>query len=182
MTWRRIAIYYVLGIVLGGYFLLFEWQPGGEKPIPGGRPRQQSRFLSIPQETIQEVRLHRGEDGAVTFRRDGQGWKVIEPPGAQVTSALMTSFVENLTMEKEVQVIEEAAGNLSPYGLERPHATVVIKGQEGNVVATVFIGDRNPTSSAVYACKESSPQVVLLGYSVRYYEELIFETAGIGKR
>jgi len=182
MTWRRIALYYAFCVVLGGYFFLFEWRPGGEKPLPGRRAIQQSHFLSIPQETIQEVRLHRGEDGAVTFRRDGQGWKVIEPPGAQVTAALVTSFVENLTMEKEVQVIDEAAGNLSPYGLDRPHATVVIKGQGGNVVATVFIGDHNPTSTAVYARKESSPQVVLLGYSVRYYEELIFEAAGIGKK
>jgi hypothetical protein len=107
---------------------------------------------------------------------------VIEPPGAQVTSALVTSFVENLTIEKEVQIIEEAAGNLSPYGLDRPHATVVIKGKDDNVVATVFIGDPNPTASAVYARKENSPQVVLLGSSVRYYEELIFEAAGIGRQ
>jgi hypothetical protein len=181
MTWRRIAVYYVLSLVLGGYFFLFEWQPHGEKPIPGGRRIQQSRFLSIPREEIQEVLLRR-DSGAVVCRRNGEAWQVVEPPGAQVTASLLTSFVESLTVEKEVQVIEEAARDFSPYGLDPPHSTVVLKGGANNVIATVLIGDRNPPASAVYARKESSPQVVLLGYTIRYYEELIFEAAGVGKK
>jgi hypothetical protein len=181
MTWRRIAIYYALAIVLGGYFLLFEWQPGGEKPLPERRPIQQTRFLPIPIEEIQEVQVRR-DAGAVTCRRNGQGWQAVEPPGTQITSSLLDSFVEGLVVEKEVQVIDEATGDLSSYGLDRPHATVILKGGANNVIATVFLGDRNPPSTAVYARKEGSPQIVLLGYSVRYYEELIFEAAGLEKK
>jgi hypothetical protein len=181
MTWRRIAVYYALAIALGGYFLLFEWQPGGERPLPEQRLIQQTRFLPIPKEEIQEVQVRR-DTGVVTCQRNGQAWRVVEPPGAQVTSSLLDSFVEGLVVEKEVQVIEEAKGDLSSYGLDHPHATVVLKGGANNVIATVFLGDRNPTSTAVYARKEGSPQVVLLGYSIRYYEELIFEAAGVGKQ
>jgi hypothetical protein len=92
----------------------------------------------------------------------------------------VTSFVENLTPEKEVQVIEEAAKDLSAYGLDHPRVTVSVKGK--NILATVLLGDRNPTGSAVYVRKENSTQVVLLGSSVSHYEELIFETAGIKKQ
>jgi hypothetical protein len=90
--------------------------------------------------------------------------------------------VEGLVVEKETQVIDEATEDPSSYGLDPPHATVVLKGGANNVIATVFLGDRNPPSTAVYARKEGSPQIVLLGYSVRYYEELIFEAAGFGKK
>jgi len=180
MTWRRISLYYVLGIVLGGYFLLFKWEPGSDKPIfTPKRVAQQSRFLPIAREEIAEIELRR-DGGAVLFRRDGEKWLVVEPANAQVTSDLVTSFVENLTPEKEVQVIEESAKDLSAYGLDRPRVTVSVKAK--NILATVLIGDRNPTGSSVYVRKENSQQVVLLGSSVSHYEELIFETAGLKKQ
>ena len=179
MTWRRIILYYTLGIALGGYFLLFEWEPNSEKSHPPRPMAQQSRFLPIPRNEISEVELRR--DGAVvTCRREGQTWKVIEPVGAKVTSDLVVSFVENLTPEKEVQVIEQTAKDLSAYGLDRPRTTITVKGKNGAV--TILIGDRNPTGSTVYVRKENSLQVVLLGSSVSYYQELIFETAGIKKQ
>jgi hypothetical protein len=181
MTWRRIALYYTLSIVLGGYYFLFEWRPGGEKPIPNARPVHQSRFLPIARNDIHELILRRSNVG-IHFRRNGETWDIVEPAGAKVTSALVTSLVENLTVEKEVQIVEQAAGDLAPYGLAQPFVTLEIKGAANNLLATVLIGDRNPTESAVYARKENSPQVVLLGYSVRYYAELIFEAVGFNKK
>jgi hypothetical protein len=176
MTWRRVIIYYALGLALGGYFLLFEWEPNSEKPRPPRPMVQQSHFLSIPRDEISEVELRR--DGAVVAcRREGQTWKVIEPAGAKVTSDLLTSFVENLTPEKEVQVIEQVAKDFSVYGLDQPRTIVTVKGK--NIAATVLIGGNNPTGSAVYVRKENSPQVVLLGSSISHYQELIFETAGV---
>lgn len=180
MTWRRISIYYVLGIALGGYFFIFEWDPRGETPILAPkRVVQQSKFLPIAREEIAELELRR-DGGAVLCRKAGQKWTVVEPAGAQVTSDLVTSFVENLTPEKEVQIMEETAKDLSPYGLDRPRVTVTVKGK--NIMATVLIGDTNPTGAAVYVRKENSRQVVLLGSGVSHYEELIFETAGIKKQ
>ena len=180
MTWRRIIIYYALGIALGGYFLLFEWNPRGEKPlIAPKRVVEKSRFLPVTREEIAELELRR-DGGTVLCRKDGQKWTVVEPAGAKVTSDLVASFVENLTPEKEVQIMEETAKDLSSYGLDRARVTVTVKGK--NVMATVLIGDTNPTGAAVYVRKENSRQVVLLGSGVSHYEELIFETAGIKKQ
>lgn len=180
MTWQRIVLYYILGGVLGGYFLMFEWQPGGEKPILHRRPVRQSQFLPLAEDQIHALVLRR-DAGTVAVARNEQTWHVLEPPGAPITSALITSFVESLTVEKEIQIVDEAPTDLAVYGLAPPHSAVTIKGAQDNVVATVFIGDRNPTATAVYARKENAPEVVLLGFSVRYYAELIFEAAGIGK-
>lgn len=180
MTWRRIAIYYVLSIILGGYYFAFEWRPNPEKPIRGSRPVVQNRFLPLAGEDIYEVVLRRA-NATVQCRRNGDTWETIEPSGAKITSAIVASLIENLTLVKEVQVVERAATDLKPYGLAPPHSTLELKGQEQNLLTTVLIGDRNPTESAVYARLEDSPQVVLLGYSVRYYEELIFEAAGFSR-
>jgi len=181
MTWTRIGVYYALALILGGYYFAFEWRPNPELPIRGPRAVQQSRFLPIAREDIHEITL-RNTQGAVHAQRNSQNWEVLEPQGAQITSALFASLIETLTADKEVQVVEQSATNLASYGLAQPSATLELQGASGNLLATVFIGDRNPTESAVYARKENSPQVVLLGYSVRYYGELIFEAAGLNKQ
>ncbi|MEW6298261.1 MAG: DUF4340 domain-containing protein [Thermodesulfobacteriota bacterium] len=181
MTWRRIAVYYTLCVVLGGYYFLFERRPDTDKPIFQQRPVQQSQFLPIPRDQIRTLTLRRGA-GVVTVQRNEHGWHVIEPPGAAVTSALVTSLVESLTVDKEIQVVDEAPGDLTPYGLAPPQSEITIKGAKDNVLTTVFLGDRNPTATAVYARKDNSPEVVLLGFSVKYYGDLIFEAAGLQQK
>lgn len=180
MTWRRITMYYVLSLVLGGYYVAFEWRPNPDKPIRNVRSAVQNRFLPLVQQDIHELVLRR-QTATIQCRRNGDVWETLEPPGTQVTSAIVTSLIENLTLEKEVQIVEQSASDLKPYGLEPPYSSLELKGADSNLLATVEIGDRNPTESAVYARKDNSQQVALLGYSVRYYEELIFESAGFGR-
>jgi len=182
MTWRHIAVYYVLSLILGGYYFAFEWRPNPDQPIRGVRPVVQNRFLPLARKDIHELVLRR-QDATVQCRRtDGDTWETIQPMGAQITSAIVASLIENLTLEKEVQIVEQSTTNLKPYGLEPPYSTLELKGADSNLLATVAIGDRNPTESAVYARKDNSQQVALLGYSVRYYEELIFESAGFRRQ
>ena len=176
MSWRRIGIYYSLAVVFGAYFLAFVWDPVGERPHLREYSPTQSRFLPFSRESIQELQLHR-EGQLVRCLFDGDRWQVVEPQGGYATSSLVSSLIESLTMEQETRVVHEAADDLAVYGLRPPRATIILKGRTESDLATVLIGGRNPTSTAVYASKEGSPEVVLLGYSAFYYEELLFEAA-----
>ena len=180
MTWRHIIVYYALSLVLGGYYLTFEWRPNPEAPIRGERPIVQNRFLPLTRADIHEVVLQH-QDFTVRCRRNGDRWETLEPPNAAVTSAIVEGLLENLTQEKEIQVVEQAATDLKPYGLAQPYSTLELRGATQNLLATVSVGDRNPTASAVYALKDKSTQVVVIGYNVRYYAELIFEAAGFNR-
>ena len=176
MSWRRIGIYYGLAVVFGAYFFVFLWDPVGEGPRLTEDAPTQSRFLPFSRESIQELQLRR-EGRVIRCQFDGSSWQVVEPQGGNATSYLVSSLIESLTTEQETQVVREEAEDLAAYGLKPPHATIVLKGRTESDLATVFIGGRNPTTTAVYASKEGSSQVVLLGYSARYYEELLFEAA-----
>ena len=180
MTWRRIAVYYVLSLLLGGYYFAFEWRPNPDMPVRGARPVVQNRFLPLAREDIHEVVLRR-QEGAVHCVRNGDKWETLEPQNVEITSAIVESLLENLTQEKEIQVVEQNATDLKPYGLADPYSILELKGKENNLLATVSVGDRNPTASAVYALKDKSRQVVVVGYNIRYYEELIFEAAGFSR-
>jgi len=184
MTWQKIGLYYVLAAVLGTYFFLFEWHPN-KKPglVDPTAPVavQQSHFLPVSREDIQEIVMKQG-NVTILCRRDGQRWTVLEPAGLDIPSDLVTSFVENLTPTKEVIIIDKEPKETAPYGLDRPSTTVVVKDKTGKEIATVSLGGQNPTSSAVYAQKDSSPQVYLLGQSVSYYAQLVFEKVGSAKK
>lgn len=176
MTWRRIAVYYALSLILGGYYVAFEWHPNPDQPVRGARPAARNRFLPIARTDIYELTLRRA-NAVIQCRRNGETWETIVPPGAHVTSSAIISLLENLTLEKDVQIIEEAATDFVPYGLAQPYATLELKGPESKPLATIAIGGPNPTDSAVYVRKDASPQVALLGSSVRDSVELIFTAA-----
>lgn len=184
MTWQRIGLYYVLAAMLGTYFLVFEWRPN-KKPglVDPTAPVavQQSHFLPGAREDIKEIVLTQG-DITILCRHDGQRWTVVEPTGLNVPSDLVTSLVENLTPTKEVIIIAKEPKDAASYGLDRPNTTIVVKDKAGKEIATVSLGAQNPTSSAVYVRKDSSPQVYLLGQSVSYYAQLVFEKVGSGKK
>ncbi len=189
MTWQRVGLYYLLAVVLGGYYLLFEWRPGGpDAPIFEPRPVQEGTFLVLKRGTIHKLSITRQHHLFVSQRsqaRPGEAtaeWQVLEPTGASITSALVSGFIENLTPDRKVPIVHEAPEDLASYGLAPPTSTIVVEGEgEGErSTETIFIGGYNPTKTAVYARKDGSPTVVLLGYNVKYYEDLIFQAAQRG--
>ena len=76
-------------------------------------------FLPVSRDDIQEIIMKQG-DVTILCRRDGQRWIVVEPAGLDVSSDLVTSFVENLTPTKEVIIIDKEPKDTAPYGLDRP--------------------------------------------------------------
>ncbi len=184
MTWRRVGLYYLLAVVLGGYYLLFEWRPGGpDAPIFEPRPVQESTFLALKRSTIHKLSIKRRQQTFVSQRHEAQPgeataeWQVLEPIGAPITSALVSGFIENLTPDRKIPIVHEAPEDLASYGLAPPTSTIIIEGAGEPGTETIFIGSYNPTQTAVYARKDGSPEVVLLGYNVKYYEDLIFQAA-----
>ena len=183
MTWQKVGLYYVLAAVLGAYFFLFEWRPPKTIGLADTTSAtiQQSHFLPILRKDIAGLVLKRA-NVSLSFHREGQRWTVVEPAGLEIASDLLTSFVENLTPTKEIIIIDKNPKDTTPFGLNPPNATIVVQDKTGKEVATVSLGGANPTSSAVYARLEPSPQVYLLGQSVSDYAQLIFEKVDGGKK
>ena len=185
MTWRKIITYYFLFVFLVGYYLLFETRPRKTVEIrraalTSSLAGQKRPFLNLAQEAVQEVVIRRPE-GEVVCRRDAEGWKVIKPASAQVAPGLVSGLVADLVQSKEAELMAEAPADLSPFGLDLPRSTLVLKTDAQSLPVTVFLGERNPASTAVYARLEGSPHIFLLGLTVKYYEELLFQAAGVGK-
>ena len=168
MRWRQVGLLYGVLAALAAEYWLFERAPA---PAVQQQPVRQ-RFLAVRPDELRELRLLRGGRRVVSERSAGH-WSVIEPAGSPIPPDLIAAFAEALGAAEEIDSAP-AGGDGSAYGLDENAAQVEVVPEHGDPV-TVTIGGTNPTGTAVYARRGASPDVVLIGRNVRYYEDLIFQ-------
>jgi hypothetical protein len=169
MTWRRAALYWAFFIVLAVYYVAVEREPAGEAVAHLTR----APFLNIPEEQIAAVQVQRGAS-VVRCRRLGGRWKVVDPPDNSVPSDLIAGLITNLTQLPDVEVVADNPADLTQFGLDAPISQLVLTPVSGDPI-TVRLGNRNPAGTALYAQRDTSGRVFLIGLNVRYYEDLLFE-------
>jgi hypothetical protein len=169
VRWRGVLLcWVVLGALVAEYWLVERPHARRVDATPT-RPR----FVPVRPGEVREVRLSR--DGrTVVSRREGGGWAVLEPTGTSIPPDLIAAFANALTEAEEIARVAGAEAEPGAYGLDARATRVELRPEAGAPVV-VSIGGANPTGTAVYARREASPDVVLIGRNVRYYEDLIFQ-------
>ncbi len=170
MTWRRALAYWACFLLLGAYWVVVLREPSRAAPAH----LTHAPFLSLAEKDIDGMELRRGAKAIRCHRVEGR-WQVVEPPGGAVPSDLVTALVANLTQLPEVEVVDEGGGDVAQFGLEPPVSQITLN-VSGKPVS-LRLGSRNPSGTAVYAQRDDSKRVFLIGLNVRYYEDLVFAAA-----
>ena len=110
--------------------------------------------------SVKVVRISTGDDTVVCIR-ENSGWKITEPIQTKGDESEITSLLENLTETSIERKFEEELPSLTPYGLDDPRISVQLSGN-GFSSDTLFIGEKSPTKTFVYARRSGSPGVFLL--------------------
>ena len=169
MTWRRAAFYWACFLLLSAYYFAVLRRPAA----PAAAHLTRASFLEVPENQVEAIDVRRGNT-VVRCRRSGGRWQVVEPVGAAVSSDLVAALVDNLTQLPDVEVVQENATDLAQFGLDAPASLLTVTLDHDRTIS-VRVGNRNPSSTAVYAQRSDSPRVFLIGLNVRYYEDLMFE-------
>jgi hypothetical protein len=171
MTWRRAALYWV--ILLGLY--AYDHAAGRDTPA-SETPPVRAAFLGIAADRIDAFEVRRATSVVQCRRVDGR-WKVIEPADRAAPADLIEALVASVTELPEVEVVADSSARLADFGLQEPQSEMTLRGA-GHTLARVRLGAQNPAGTAVYAQRDDSPMVVLVGLNVRYYENLLFSEVG----
>ena len=170
MSWRSVLVYWVLAAVVVGQ-LAFTLR-SRETPV------DQSTEVAAPivdaSTAIDGIRVERGDD-VREFRIESGRWQAENPDNA-VSSDLIAALIDTLTTIPPVEILASGATDPANYGLAPPQ-TVVRMASRGEPLATVEMGNRNPTRTAVYAHRPDLGRSYLLGLNAQYYLDLIFERA-----
>ena len=176
MRWRQVGLLYVVAGTLAAEYLLVEHERAKTQQT---RPAR-ARFLDLTADVVREIRLQRGSRTVVTRWAEGR-WAVTEPADAPIPPDLVTAFVEALMGADEIEQVAAGGPPVSAFGLDDAAAARVeiLRGDGAPIIVT--IGATNPTGTAVYARRGDGPEVVLIGRSVRYYQDLIFQALPAGR-
>jgi hypothetical protein len=133
---------------------------------------ERRRVLALDRERVNEITIEHG-GRRVVARRDDDGWTVAEPAGAAVPSGLLDALATALVQAEEIERLEGDA-DLAAFGLDDRATRVEIR-PAGGPPETLWLGGTNPTGTAVYARRLGTPGVLLVGRTLRYYEELVLQ-------
>jgi Domain of unknown function (DUF4340) len=169
MRWRQVLLLYVVAAVLAADYLR------GPAAAPGppttNRPVR-PRVLALDPATLSEVAIvHAGR--RVVARRDGDGWTIEEPAGANVPGDLVKAFVTTLVEAEEIERVG-SADDLAAFGLDDAATRLELR-PSGGPPETLWLGGTNPSGTAVYARRMGAHDVILVGRTLRYYEELLLQ-------
>jgi hypothetical protein len=170
VRWRQVIALWAVFAALGLEYAFVERVRVA--PAPDTRPVRR-RFLALDAAQLREVRLWRG-GRTIVSRRAAGGWSVVEPAAATIPPDLIAAFADALTEAEEIALVSGENADPRAFGLDDAAARVEIVSETGEPVV-VIIGGTNPTGTAVYARRGNTPDVVLIGRNVRYYEDLLFQ-------
>lgn len=172
MTWRRVAVYWALALAVAAELALtlHARESSTQSAAPVAAPIVDAAPASV------DALKTETRSGTLELRKQAGRWRVESPPGVTVSSDLVAAFIDTLTTIPPIEILADAPDRLPSYGLEPPLATVELAAG-GRELATITLGQRNPTRTAVYARRSDEPRVYLLGLNAQYYLELLYEQA-----
>ncbi len=170
MTWRRVALYYLLlGVALAVYVGTIP--PDRAPEEPGGKVR----LLDLRVDELGEVHVIRGNTWVKCAQEAGR-WRVIEPSGASAPPDLVATFVLTLVETMAAEVVNEERSDGKEFGVTGDSATRIDLYRLGHDdPVTMMLGARNPTETAVYAAVAGRSGVFLVGRVLQYYADGILD-------
>lgn len=170
MTWRSVAVYWLLALAVGAN-LTVEWR--ARNPVHMEVALPVAAIIVASGAEIDGVVTTRGSL-ALEMRQVAGRWTLQSPPGLAVQPDLIEALVDTLTSIPPVEIIEETGERMGEFGLQPALFTVRVDAGP-RTLATVELGYRNPTRTAVYARIHGEDRVYLLGLNAQYYVELVYE-------
>ena len=112
----------------------------------------------------------RTPSGYIQLARDDRGsWRIFQPFTARADSATISALIEKLLSCSVVRFVQDAASDLSPYGLDnRSAVTAVLNTDSGNGSQMLSLGDPLPNDpDLVYARLQAESSVDAVPGTVR---------------
>ncbi len=138
---------------------LWERRKGREAPKVEST---QEKLLAVDSAHIQSLALKPRSGEAISCRREGSSWVIVEPRKLATDPTTISSLLSNLTDANVDQVVDAHASSLKDFGLAPPAFTIEASTDRQPARFTLLLGDETPTSGGIYAQVVGNPRVVTL--------------------
>jgi len=124
-----------------------------------------TKILSIAADGVQEVRLKNPQQ-TIDLKRENGKWRMTQPEPLPADPDASTTLVSALSSLNAETVVEEKAGDLTPYGLKTPTVEVQVV-EKGGKTDNLLIGDETLKGDGNYVKLASDPRVFTIASYVK---------------
>jgi hypothetical protein len=152
-----IALLAVL-IGLGAYIYFVTWK----QPENAAAGKKNEKVFSVQSDKIDEVKVALMNGDTTTVKKDGGAWKMTEPVQAAADESELSGITNALANAEINRVVDEKPTNLNEYGLSAPHIEVDFKASGDKDYQKLFVGEKTPTGSDLFARRNDDSKVFLI--------------------
>ena len=148
----------VILLLLGGYIYFYEW----DTP-PSSAEEKEKAFAGVQSDAIEEVVIKAAGGETTRATKTAAGWQLVEPAKAEADASELSSVTSNLSSLEVQRVVDENPTDLARYGLNPPRVDVAFRQKGEKNLRHLFIGEKTPTGSDLYAKLQDGKRVFLVG-------------------
>jgi Domain of unknown function (DUF4340) len=174
MRWRQVLGLWLVLVALTAVYL--RTSPPAERGTGSAR---RPRLLTVAPAGVRELVIERA-GRTIRATRTGARWTVVEPPDAAIPIDLVAAFADALLGAEEIERVGGADADVAAFGLDDAAVRVELR-TDGPATEVVLLGTANASGTAIYARREGTPAVSLIGRNIRYYEDLLFQALPVGR-
>lgn len=124
----------------------------------------EGKLLNVEKEDITEIYI---EPNKVRAVKQGDSWKITEPVETDGEKTSIESICGMFNWANIERAVSSDPADYATFGLQPPKGKMVITHKDG--VDTLYLGDRSPTGSYVFARRGGAPDVFLTTTSLETY-------------
>lgn len=151
---RSLILLVVIAIPLGWYAYRDSQRPAGDDG-----PKKDKVF-TVESDKIEEISIKSASGERTTLQKAGTEWKMVAPAAAQPDATEVSGLTSNLSSLEVERIIDENPAQVEEYGLAPPRIEVAFK--SGGQSHTLYIGEKTPPGTDLYAKRADDKQVFLI--------------------
>ncbi|HEY9159410.1 DUF4340 domain-containing protein [Candidatus Binatus sp.] len=123
-------------------------------------------LMAFKLDDVQKLIIARDNAPTIEIDRDGDQWKIVKPAPYPADDTAVRTALSTLVNAKASDFIADAPGNVTQYGLEKPHltATVVLKSGEQQSMLFGFKQSEQGKGGIYVRRGERAPVYAVAGY------------------
>jgi hypothetical protein len=146
---------------LGAYIYFVD----SKKPV-GEADAKEKAFAGIKADDIEEIQIKSAMGETSRLRKSDGNWRIVEPVMADTDQGELSSITSTLPELDIQRTVTEEPSDLKRYGLDPVRIEVTFREKGKTDEHHLFIGDKTPTGTDVYARTQDRKRVILLNASL----------------
>jgi Domain of unknown function (DUF4340) len=152
---RSLLALVAIALALGAYLYFVE-----SKKQPGSDKKLDKVFAGVESDKIDQLTIKSASGDKTTLQKQSGSWQVTQPVGAKADDTEASGITTSLANLEVQRVVDEKPADLKQYGLAQPRIEVAF--HAGGQNRTLFVGEKTPTGSDLFAKVPDNPRVFLI--------------------